>query len=228
MDAILKNLNQIFDYAALKPDVDEKGIIKLCEEARQFDFFAVCVNPAWVKTVRPLLLGSSTRIVATAGFPLGANRTDIKATEASKAVQDGAVEIDMVANIGWIKSGNYKAVEKEIAEVRKSIPFNVIQKVIIEASLLSPSEMTEATKAVIAGGAQFVKTGTGFFGEATVGQVKTLYETAGGKMEVKASGGIKTVEQCLILIEAGATRLGSSACVQIIKELRHYDTAKID
>ncbi len=228
MDEILKDLNCRFDHAALKPDVDEKGLIKLCDEARQYDLFAVCVNPVWVKTVRGLLLGSSIRIAATAGFPLGANRTDIKATEAAKAVQDGASEIDMVANIGRIKSGDFKAVEREITEVRKSIPFNVLLKVIIEAPLLTRLEQIEATKAVIAGGAQFVKTGTGFFGDATVEQIKTLYEEAQRKIEIKAAGGIKTVEQCLRFIETGATRLGSSSCVRIMQELRRSDSAKTD
>jgi len=216
----ISNLNSLFDHAALKPDADETAILKLCDEAIKYDFFAVAVNPVWVKIAAEKLNGTNTKIVSTAGFPLGANRTDIKSSEAAKAVNDGAVEIDMVANIGWIKSGDFKAVEKEIAEVRKSIPFNVLLKVIIEASLLTPDEQVKSTKAVIAGGAQFVKTGTGFFGDATVEQVRSLFKAAGGKIEVKASGGIRTVEQCRKLLSAGASRLGSSSSVQIMQEIK--------
>jgi deoxyribose-phosphate aldolase len=163
--------------------------------------------------------------VSTVGFPLGANRTDIKVAEASKAVTDGAMEIDMVANIGWIKSNRLAEVESEILEVRKSIPFNVILKVIIEAPLLSVIQQEEAVKAVINGGAQFVKTGTGFSGDATIEQVENLFLAAGGKIEVKASGGIRTLEQCRKLLESGASRLGSSSCVQIMNELKQ---AKLD
>jgi len=213
-------LHRRFDYAALNADVDEKTIVKLCQEALKFDFFAVCVNPAWVQTAHRLIQGSNTRIVSTAGFPLGANRSDIKAAEAARAVKDGASEIDMVANIGWIKSGEFKKAENEIAEVRKSIPFNIILKVIIEASLLNTSQQIEATKAVIFGGAQFVKTGTGFSGDATIEQVTTLQSAAKGKVEVKASGGIRTLKQCREFLLAGASRLGSSSCVQIIEELK--------
>ena len=220
MNNLLKDLNRRFDHAALKSDVDEKAVLKLCEEAVEYDFFAVCVNPVWVKIAAEKLNGTNTKVVSTAGFPLGANRTDIKAVEAAKSVKDGASEIDMVTNIGWIKSGDFEKVEKEIAEVRKSIPFNVLLKVIIEASLLTQLELNEATKAVIAGGAQFVKTGTGFFGDATVEQVQTLLKAAGGKIEVKASGGIKTLEKCQKLLSAGAVRLGTSSSVQIMREFK--------
>jgi deoxyribose-phosphate aldolase len=220
MQDLLENLNRRFDYAALKSDTAKKAVLTLCNEAIENNFFAVAVNPVWVKIASEKLKGTNTKVVSTAGFPLGANRTDVKASEAAKAVNDGATEIDMVANIGWIKSGNFKAVEKEIAEIRKSIPFNIILKVIIEASLLAESEQIEATNAVVAGGAQFVKTGTGFFGSATVEQVQTLFKAANDMIEVKASGGIRTVEQCRKLLEIGAVRLGSSSCVYIMKELK--------
>ncbi len=220
MNDLLKALNRRLDHSSLKPDVDEKLVLRLFDEAIKYDFFAVCVNPIWVKTAKEKLSGANTKVVSTAGFPLGANRSDIKSAEAAKAVKDGASEIDMVAHIGWIKSGDLKKVENEIAEVRKSIPYNVILKVIIEASLLTTSEQIEATKAVISGGAQFVKTGTGFFGDATVEQVQTLCKSAGGKIEIKASGGIRTVEQCRNLIRAGASRLGTSSGVKIMEELK--------
>ena len=219
MNDILKDLKRRIDHTDLKPDVDEKAVFNLCEEAHKFDFFAVCVNPVWVIIAAERLKGSRTKVVSTSGFPLGANRTDIKASESAKAVKDGASEIDMVANIGWIKSAGFKAVEKEIAEIRRSIPYNVVLKVIVEAPLLTKEEQIEATRAVVEGGAQFVKTGTGFFGNVTVEQVKNLSNAANGKIQVKASGGIRTVEQCRQLLSSGATRLGSSSCVQIMQEL---------
>lgn len=219
MKDLLKDLNRRLDHSSLKSDVDEKAVIRLCDEAVKNNFFAVCVNPIWVMTAAEKLSGTNIKVVSTAGFPLGASRSEIKASEAAKAVSDGASEIDMVANIGWIRSGDFKAVEQEIDEIRRSLPFNVVLKVIIEASFLMPKEQSRATKAVMAGGAQFVKTGTGFFGDATVEQVQTLFKSAGGKIEVKASGGIRTVEQCRKLLGAGAIRLGTSSSVKIMQEL---------
>lgn len=225
MSDILKDLNRKLDHSALEPDVNEKSIIKLCDEAVKYNFIAVCVNPIWVKLAADKLMGTSIKVISTAGFPLGASRTDVKSIEAAEAVGDGASEIDMVANIGWIKSGEFKQVEDEIAEIRRSIPFNVILKVIIEAPLLSPSEQPEATKSVIAGGAQFVKTGTGFFGDATVEQVKNLARAAGEKIQVKASGGIRTLEQCREMLKAGASRIGTSSGVKIMEE---FNRRKLD
>jgi len=156
--------------------------------------------------------------LSVAGFPLSASRPDVKLFEATKGVSDGASEIDMVANVGWLASERYTDVEDEIRLLRKGLPYNVVLKVIIEAGKLSPEQQVEATKCVINGGAQFVKTCTGFFGGATVEQVRTLHKAAGGQIEVKASGGIKTLEQCRKLLTAGATRLGSSSSVAIMLE----------
>lgn len=219
----LHDLNQYFDHAALQSVVDEKAIVKLCDEARKYEFYAVAVNPVWVKTAVSELRGTKTKVLSTAGFPLGANRTDTKIDEAARAVKDGAAEIDMVANIGWLKSGQLQPAEREISQIRKNIPFNIILKVIIEASLLTQAEQIAAARAVINGGAQFVKTGTGFFGEVSLEQVKTLYQATVKKIEVKASGGIKTIAQCRRLIEAGASRLGSSASVAIMQELQQLN-----
>jgi deoxyribose-phosphate aldolase len=203
----------------LKPDVDEAAIRRLCDEARTYRFYAVAVNPAWVTTARDVLHGSGVKILTVSGFPLGSHRTDIKVAEAVKGVQDGAHEIDMVANVGWLVSDRFRQAEKEISEVRRALPYNVVLKVIIEAGYLSEAQQIEATKAVINGGAQFVKTCTGFFGSATVEQVRRLHRAAAGQIEVKASGGIRTLEQCRRLLEVGATRLGSSASVAIMQEL---------
>jgi deoxyribose-phosphate aldolase len=216
---LLHNLHHRFDHAALKPNVDEAAIRKLCDEAREYEFYAVAVNPVWVTTARDALQGSIAKILTVSGFPLGASRTDIKVMEAVKGVRDGAHEIDMVTNIGWLAASRFHQAEKEIVEVRKALPYNVVLKVIIEAGFLTEKQQVDATNAVINGGAQFVKTCTGFFGGATVEQVQTLHRAAAGQIEVKASGGIRTLDQCSQLLEAGATRLGSSASVAIMKEL---------
>ncbi|MEE8149902.1 MAG: deoxyribose-phosphate aldolase, partial [candidate division Zixibacteria bacterium] len=186
----MKNLNQYFDHAALRPDANEQAIVKLCKEAIEHKFIAVAVNPFWVKTAAELVRNTNVKVVSTVAFPLGANRTDIKIYEAARAVSDGADEIDMVANIGCLKSGEFAKVEQEIKNVRKSVPFNILLKVIIECSLLTEPEQVSAAKAVLNGEAQFVKTGTGFSGDVAPEQVKILFEAVGGQIEVKASGGI--------------------------------------
>jgi len=219
MDNLFKNLNRRFDHAALKSEVTENDIITLCRDAVEYNLFSVAVNPVWVKTARKELSGKNTRILSVAGFPLGASRTDIKINEAVKGINDGAAEIDMVANIGWLVSGDYSQVEHEITEIRKNLPYNVILKVIIEAGKLTKPQQVAATRCVVNGGAQFVKTCTGFFGGTDILQVSTLFQAAQGKIEVKASGGIKTLEDCQNLLQAGASRLGSSASVAIMKEL---------
>lgn len=214
------DLNLRFDHAALHPEADERTIRTLCGQARKWRFCSVAVNPSWVRTASEELQGSSVKVLSVAGFPLSASRTDVKVFEAVKGVSDGAREIDMVANVGWLVSGRFSEVESEIDEVSRNLPYNVILKVIIEAGKLNREQQVLATKCVVNGGAQFVKTCTGFFGGATVEQVRTLHEAAGGKIEVKASGGIRTLEQCRRLLEAGATRLGSSASVEIMQELK--------
>jgi len=219
-NSLLSNLNKRFDHAALKPEVDEAAVRKLCREAADYQFYSVAVNPCWVASAVEVLRGTDVLVLSVSGFPLGAARTDIKVIEAAKDVSDGAREIDMVANIGWAVSNRWRDVEQEIKIVRENLPHNVLLKVIIEAGKLTVQQQREATKCVINGGAQFVKTCTGFFGGATVEQAKTLSEAAEGQIEVKASGGIRSLEQCLQLLEAGATRLGSSASVSIMGEVR--------
>ena len=219
MNDVLKDLNLRFDHAALKPEVDETAIRELCREAREYKLFSVAINPVWVKTAAEQLKGSGVKILSVSGFPLGAARTDVKVVEAIKGVSDGAHEIDMVANVGWLASDHFREAEDEIRIVRENLPHHVVLKVIIEAGSLSRSQQVEATRCVVNAGAQFVKTCTGFFGGATVEQVQTLVEAAAGRIEVKASGGIRTLDQCRQLLEAGATRLGSSASVAIMQEL---------
>ena len=213
------NLQRRIDHTALKSNVTETDIISLCREAAEYDFFAVVVNPIWVKPAGQHLSGSRTIVCSVAAFPLGANRIELKMKEAALAAADGAMEIDMVANIGWLVSGQFSAVEDEIRQVRDILPVGVALKVIIEAGKLSQAQQESATRAVINGGAQFVKTGTGFGEGVTIAQVRNLYHAAGGQIRVKAAGGIRTLEQCRDLLEAGATRLGSSSSVRIMAEL---------
>ncbi len=219
MTDILKNLNQRFDHATLHSEVDDKAIEIICQEAIEHKFFSIAINPVWTKKAAELTQGTDVKILSVSGFPLGASRTDIKVVEAVKGVNDGAHEIDMVANIGWLASDQFSKAEEEIKIIRENLPYNVILKVIIEAGKLSEAQQIEASKCVVNGGAQFVKTCTGFFGGATVDQVATLYKAVENQIEVKASGGIRTLEQCHALLEAGATRLGSSSSVSILKEL---------
>lgn len=218
MDVVTAGLNRRFDHAALQPDTSRADIVRLCGEAREFGFCGVAINPIWVPLARTELSGTAVKIISVAGFPLGAGRTDIKLAEAIKAVGDGAHEIDMVSNIAWLAGGETVKAEREIGEIRRNLPYNVLLKVIIEAGKLSGEQMVEATRAVIDGGAQFVKTSTGFFGGATVEQVEILSRASEGRIEVKASGGIRTLEDCRQMLGAGASRLGSSASVRIMKE----------
>ncbi|RKX20878.1 MAG: deoxyribose-phosphate aldolase [Candidatus Zixiibacteriota bacterium] len=219
MSDILTNLNRKFDHATLHSEVTEKDIIKCCKEAIEYNFYSVAINPVWVKVAANFLSTSDVKILSVSGFPLGAARTDVKVIEAIKGVDDGAHEIDMVANIGWLASDRYSEVEREIEIIRENLPFNVLLKVIIEAGKLNIEQQIEATKCVMNGGAQFVKTCTGFFGGATIEQVNVLKSIAKDKIKVKASGGIRTLKQCKELIEAGANRLGSSSSVSIMHEL---------
>ncbi|MFH2037413.1 MAG: deoxyribose-phosphate aldolase [Candidatus Zixiibacteriota bacterium] len=215
---MIPNLSNYFDHAQLHSDTTSKDIARICQEAIEYDFYSIAINPYWVKFAKKELTGTNIKILSVSGFPLSASTTDIKISEAVKGVADGADEIDMVANVGLLVEGEYRQVEEEIALMRKILPEDTILKVIIEAPKLTPEQQIEATKCVINGGAEFVKTCTGFFGGATVEMVKRLHETANGKIKVKASGGIKTLAETIALIEAGAKRIGSSSSVAIIKD----------
>lgn len=220
LDPLLIDLHRKIEQAALHSEITEQAIRQLCTDAVTFDMYAVVINPVWVKLASGLLTGERTRIVSVAGFPLGANRTDIKVAEAVEAIEDGAHEIDMVANIGWIVSGRFSDVETEIRKLRRQLAADITLKVIIEANKLTPAQQTDATHAVIKGGAQFVKTGTGFFGGATAEQVKRLAEAAKGQIQVKASGGIKSVDDCRAMLAAGASRIGTSSGPAILRQLK--------
>lgn len=214
------DLAAYIDAALLKTETTAEQIEKLCEEAAHYHYKAIFINPAYVKLCRGLLEGSGVRVGSVAGFPLGATTTEVKIYEAQENENHGAEEIDMVANIGAIKSGDFGLVERDIAGVRKALAHHTTFKVIIESSLLTHEEKVTTAKIVADCGADFVKTSTGMFAQATTEDVRLLFETVGRRIGVKASGGIRTLQQMLAMIEAGASRIGTSAGAQILEELK--------
>lgn len=221
MNAVIQNLPSYFDHTNLKQEATERDIEKLCTEAVRYNFHAVCINPYYVAFAKDILSQSPIKVASVISFPLGANKIELKLQEALIAVKDGADELDMVVNIGLLRSHSYSQVEKEIAEIRKNIPYNIVLKVIVESSQLSDIEICESTKVVINSGADFIKTSTGFFGGATVKAVKLMHNTADSKIKIKASGGIKLLSHCHEMISSGAERLGCSASVNIMHELQN-------
>ena len=208
---------QYIDHTLLKPEAAPPAFDKLCEEAIRHGFKAVCVNSGRVAYVVKKLKGTRIAICSVVGFPLGAMHSLGKAFEASKAVEDGAQELDMVLNIGAMKAGDLKAVEEDILTVRREAEHPVLLKVIIETCLLTNDEKVEACEVAQKAGADFVKTSTGFSaGGATVEDVALMRKTVGPEMGVKASGGIKDFETAAAMIAAGATRIGAGAGVAIV------------
>ena len=208
--------NKLIDHTLLKQDATPEQILKLCEEAKEHDFMSVCVNPAYVPLAAEALKGSDVKVCTVIGFPLGMNLTRTKVEEAQLCIKQGAEEIDMVINVGMLKSGNDDYVEAEIAEL-KAVAGEKVLKVIIETCLLTDEEKVRACLLAKNAGADFVKTSTGFStGGATVHDVKLMRETVGPEMGVKASGGVRTHEDLLAMVEAGANRIGTSNGVKII------------
>ena len=208
--------NKLIDHTLLKQDATPEQILKLCEEAKEHDFMSVCVNPAYVPLAADALKGSDVKVCTVIGFPLGMNLTRTKVEEAQLCIKQGAEEIDMVINVGMLKSGNDDYVEAEIAEL-KAVAGEKVLKVIIETCLLTDEEKVRACLLAKNAGADFVKTSTGFStGGATVHDVKLMRETVGPEMGVKASGGVRTHEDLLAMVEAGANRIGTSNGVKII------------
>ncbi len=208
---------QYIDHTLLKPEADRAALDKLCEEAVLHGFKAVCVNSGWVGTVADKLKGTNIAVCSVIGFPLGAMCFPAKAFEARQAVEDGARELDMVINIGALKSGDLKAVEQDIRAVRREANSPVALKVIIETCLLTDDEKMKACEIAQHAGADFVKTSTGFStGGATLEDVILMRKAVGPRMGVKASGGIKDFETAAAMIAAGATRIGAGAGVAIV------------
>ena len=209
--------NKLIDHTLLKQDAQPEQIVKLCDEAKQFDFMSVCVNPAYVPLAAKCLEDSDVKVCTVIGFPLGMNLTKTKVEEAVLAVKEGAQEVDMVINVGMLKAGHDDYVREEIREIKQAVGHNIILKVIIETCLLSNDEIVRACKAAKEAGADFVKTSTGFStGGATVEAVKLMRETVGPEMGVKASGGVRTHEDLIAMVEAGANRIGTSSGAKII------------
>ncbi len=217
--AVPADLAQYIDHTLLKPAATAEQIDRLCAEALEFSFAAVCVNPVWVKRAAGHLRGSRVRVASVVGFPLGATTPEIKAAEARRALREGAREIDMVLNVGALKSGDHELVRRDIAGVSEACrEVGALNKVILETVLLSDEEKVIASRLAQLAKANFVKTSTGFGGGgATVFDVALMRETIGSNMEVKASGGIKSSEEAQQMIAAGATRIGASAGVQMVQ-----------
>ena len=216
------NIAKIIDHTLLKPEATRDQIVQLCREAREYGFAAVCVNPSYVKLAAELLRGSSVKVCSVVGFPLGATLPEVKAYEARRAIEEGATEIDMVINIGALKSGDLELVKRDIASVVDVCHAKgALCKVIIEAALLTDEEKVLACQLARAAGADYVKTSTGFGpGGATVQDVALMRRTVGPEMGVKAAGGIRSYEAAKSMVEAGATRIGASAGVKIVQEAR--------
>ena len=212
------DLAAYIDHTKLKPEVTGEEIDRLCEEAATYRFATVCVNPYWVKRAAANLRGTDVRVTSVVGFPLGASIPEVKAAETRRALRDGAREIDMVINVGALKTRDYALVERDIAKVADACrEVGAVCKVIIEAALLTDEEKVVASRLAKAAKADYVKTSTGFGpGGATVFDVALMRETVGPKMGVKAAGGIHDADEVREMIAAGATRIGASAGIAIV------------
>lgn len=223
----LEELVKIIDHTSIWPKAGFGDIEKLCKEAIRYNFGCVCVNPFYVGYADRLLRGANTKVGSTCGFPFGANRTDVKIYEAEKAIYDGAREIDMVINIGALKSKEYKIVQDDIKGiVRICKENNALCKVILEMSILTQKEKISSCRIACDSGADFLKTGTGLWDPARIEDVKLMKRIAGDKIGVKAAGGVRTFKQVQRFIKAGATKIGTSAGVEIVKDFLRYGNKK--
>lgn len=215
---MVEQLEKYIDHTVLKPESKDVDIQQACFDAKKYNFKAVCVNPTWVSYVADQLKDSDVNACTVVGFPLGANATAIKAAEAEQAVKDGATEVDMVINIGALKSEDFALVHDDIKAVVKAVNEKAIVKVIIETCLLNRHEKVRACEISKRAGADFVKTSTGFStGGATAEDIKLMRSTVGPEMGVKASGGVRTYEDSVAMIEAGATRIGTSNGIALVE-----------
>ncbi|WP_449620608.1 deoxyribose-phosphate aldolase [Robertmurraya sp. Marseille-Q9965] len=214
------NIAKYIDHTLLKADAKKDQIETLCQEAKEYNFASVCVNPTWVGLASEMLKGTGVDVCTVIGFPLGANTPETKAFETKNAIENGATEVDMVINIGALKSGNIELVEKDIRAVVEAAKGKALTKVIIETSLLTEDEKVTACELSVKAGADFVKTSTGFStGGATVEDIRLMRNVVGPEIGVKASGGVRNAEDANNMIEAGATRIGASSGIAIVKGL---------
>jgi len=212
-------LAMVIDHTLLTPEATAADIVAFCAEADELAVGAVCVSPNWVSLAHK---STRTPVASVVGFPSGSHLSVTKASEAARAVSDGASEIDMVANLGWIAGGDLSKVENEVAEVRKAIGAHIVLKVILETGLWSSEQIAAACKHSVSGGADYVKTSTGFHkvGGASLEAVQTMRNVVGADIGVKASGGIRTTADALAMIEAGASRIGASATRAILNGVK--------
>ncbi|MDK9580267.1 deoxyribose-phosphate aldolase [Sneathia sanguinegens] len=211
-------INKYIDHTVLKATTTPKDIEKLCNEAKEYKFYSVCVNGCYVSLCKKLLVNTDVKVAAVIGFPLGAMSTEAKVYEAKKCIEDGANEIDMVINVGMLKAKEYDYVREEIRQIKEAIGTNVL-KVIIETCYLTDDEKVKACELAVEAKADFVKTSTGFgTNGATFEDVTLMKKTVGNRAKVKASGGVKTYETAVKYIELGAERLGTSSGIQIINK----------
>lgn len=210
-------LARMIDHTLLKPSATEDEILTLCREALEYNFWSVCINPFWIPTARPVLQGSAVKICTVIGFPLGATTPRVKAAEANEAVSNGAAEVDMVLNIGALRSKHYNAVLEDIKAVVSAVQGRAVVKVILETGLLNETEKIKACELSVAAGADFVKTSTGFGASgATLEDIALMRRIVGPSKGVKASGGIRDTATALAMIDAGANRIGTSSGIKII------------
>ncbi|MGY3765771.1 deoxyribose-phosphate aldolase [Vagococcus vulneris] len=211
------DMAKMIDHTKLKADATQEEILTLINEAKEYGFWSVCINPVWIPYAKSQMSDSDVKICTVIGFPLGANSSKLKALEAKQAIEDGADEVDMVMNIGAMKAGQYDVVLADIKSVVTAAQGTLV-KVIIETALLTKEEIIKASELVVEGGADFVKTSTGFStGGATIEDVTIMKQTVGDRALVKASGGVRTKEDAEAMIAAGASRIGASDGVKIIK-----------
>jgi deoxyribose-phosphate aldolase len=217
-------MNKYIDHTLLKQNATREQIITLCQEAKKYDFASVCVNPTWVHTCAEQLAGSDVKVCTVIGFPLGATTTAVKAFETKNAIENGATEIDMVINIGALKDKHMTLVTEDIRAV-KTAAGKFVVKVIIETCLLSDEEKVLACEAALSAGADFVKTSTGFStAGATVEDVRLMKSVVGSKALVKAAGGVRTYEDLVAMIDAGADRIGTSAGIALLNKQTNSQT----
>ncbi|MBT2653704.1 deoxyribose-phosphate aldolase [Bacillus sp. ISL-18] len=214
-----QNIVKIIDHTLLKADATREEIIKIIDEAKEYLFASVCINPTWVKTAAELLADTpEVKVCTVIGFPLGASTSDTKAFETKNAIENGADEVDMVINIAALKDQQDEVVEQDIRAVVEAAKGKALVKVIIETCLLTNEEKVRACELAVKAGADFVKTSTGFStGGATVEDIRLMRQTVGPDIGVKASGGVRSREDALAMVEAGATRIGASSGVSIAK-----------
>ncbi|WP_430494395.1 deoxyribose-phosphate aldolase [Rossellomorea marisflavi] len=215
-----QQIANMIDHTLLKPEATKEQVEILCQEAKEYTFASVCVNPTWVAYAHELLEGTQVKVCTVIGFPLGASTPEVKAFETKDAIANGATEVDMVINIGALKSGDDALVKRDMEAVVAASKGKALSKVIIETCLLTDEEKVKACKLAVEAGADYVKTSTGFStGGATVADITLMRKTVGPDIGVKASGGVRSLEDAQNMIEAGATRLGASSGVKIMQGL---------